>query len=148
VDVQCVRCGSNLRDQPIAGGCPECGHSVHHAMLAHVAAATGHSEPRVRFVRLASYELFRRIKSLGGDPTQHLTARDFCLKIRDYAVERAGSPDRGLGLLRDMGFTTSEDIGQIVFGLVDVGLMQACPQDRPEDFRGLFTIEELLATPN
>jgi uncharacterized repeat protein (TIGR04138 family) len=143
-DVHCVQCGLNLRDQPIRGACPECGHSVHRAVLEHVAATTGHSETRVWFVRIASYHIFRRIKSLGGDPARHLTARDFCLKIRDYAIEHAGSRDRALAFLRDMSFVNSEDIGQIVFGPVDVGLLQARPEDRLEDFRDLFTIEELL----
>jgi uncharacterized repeat protein (TIGR04138 family) len=143
-DVPCVQCRFNLRDRPIRGECPQCGHSVRRALLEHIATITGHSEAQAQFVWAASSHVFRRMQFSGPGPLKHLTARDFCLGLRDYAIEQSGNPERALILLKDMGFRSSEDIGEIVFGMVGVGLLHARPEDRPEDFVGLFTVDQLF----
>lgn len=76
----------------------------------------------------------------------HLDARELCLRIGAYAVVQAGSRENALTALKNLGIRGSEDIGKIIFGLVGVGIMKARPDDRPEDFVGLFTLEQLFAS--
>jgi hypothetical protein len=44
-----------------------------------------------------------------------------------------------------MGLTSSEQLGRVVFALVDCGLLKAEPSETPADFDGLFTPETLYA---
>ena len=144
-DIPCIHCESNLRGRKIAGSCRECGHSVRRAVLEHLSVSTGHSHAQVHFIWNACHQLFKQRRIAELAPSEHLNARELCLKIRDYAVEERGDPRRAMALLGEMGFRSSKDFGEIIFALAAVGVIQASAEDRPEDFDGLFTLEELFA---
>jgi uncharacterized repeat protein (TIGR04138 family) len=55
-------------------------------------------------------------------------------------LERFGPLARTV--LEHWGIHSTEDLGEIVFALVEAGILVAESHDRPQDFRGLFDFEE------
>ena len=81
---------------------------------------------------------------------QHLTARrhvtgmELARACRDHALEQYGL--MSLQVLRHWGIRRTEDIGRIVFALVDVGLLVTQSTDREEDFRAVFDFDDAFST--
>ena len=74
---------------------------------------------------------------------RHITAAELCEGFRELAAAQFG----GLAgtVLRQWGVRSTEDVGRIVFELVDRGELSKCDRDRPEDFAGLFDFETTFA---
>jgi uncharacterized repeat protein (TIGR04138 family) len=79
---------------------------------------------------------------LGGaeEMNRHVTGRQLCWALRDIALERWGLMARPL--LSSWGITCTEDVGRIVFALVENGWLQKQPQDSLEDFQQVFAFPE------
>lgn len=73
----------------------------------------------------------------GGDQVHHVNARQVCGAVRDYAVEQAGDAQAALVLLADLGIQRSEEIGALVYAVIEVGIFAASESDTPDDFDGL-----------
>jgi uncharacterized repeat protein (TIGR04138 family) len=71
---------------------------------------------------------------------RHLSGRELALGCRDLALERYGVLARSV--LEHWGLTNSASIGEIVFALVDVGLLSAQPTDSVADFLDVFDFHE------
>lgn len=67
---------------------------------------------------------------------RHLSGRELADACRDLALERYGVLSRLV--LEHWGVTTTADFGDIVFALVDLGLLLAQPTDSRDDFVDLF----------
>jgi uncharacterized repeat protein (TIGR04138 family) len=67
---------------------------------------------------------------------RHLTGRELALGCRDLALERYGVLARSV--LEHWGIRASGDLGEVVFTLVDVGLLHAQPNDDKADFVDVF----------
>lgn len=77
------------------------------------------------------------------DESRHVSGRDLCMGLKDYAVRRYGLLAKTV--LNQWGVTQTEDFGKIVFALVDAGLLRKTDDDSIEDFRGVFDFEEEFA---
>lgn len=64
---------------------------------------------------------------------RHITGRELLEGIRQYALEQFGPMARAV--LEHWGVTTTEDFGEIVFDLVEVGLLGKTEEDNKEDFK-------------
>ncbi|MBX7118009.1 MAG: hypothetical protein K1X31_03310 [Gemmatimonadaceae bacterium] len=71
---------------------------------------------------------------------RHLTGRELAEGCRDLALARYGVLAREV--LGHWGVTSTADLGEIVFALVDVGLLMKQPNDAKEDFLGVFDFHE------
>ena len=71
---------------------------------------------------------------------RHLSGRELALGCRDLALERYGVLARSV--LEHWGLTSSASIGEVVFALVDVGLLSAQPTDSAVDFLDVFDFHE------
>jgi uncharacterized repeat protein (TIGR04138 family) len=71
---------------------------------------------------------------------RHLSGRELALGCRDLALERYGVLARSV--LEHWGLTSSTSIGEVVFALVDVGLLSAQPTDSAADFLDVFDFHE------
>ena len=71
---------------------------------------------------------------------RHLTGRELAVGCRDLALQRYGVLARTV--LDHWGVRDSADIGEIVFALVDVGLLASQPNDSKEDFIGVFDFHQ------
>jgi uncharacterized repeat protein (TIGR04138 family) len=67
---------------------------------------------------------------------RHLTGRELAEACRDLALQRYGVLSRMV--LEHWGVTTTAHFGDIVFALVDLGLLLAQPTDTLDDFIAVF----------
>lgn len=71
---------------------------------------------------------------------RHISGRELAEGVRRLALERFGPMARTV--LEHWGVHTTEDLGEIVFALVDCGVLTKQDEDRREDFEGVFDFEE------
>jgi uncharacterized repeat protein (TIGR04138 family) len=72
----------------------------------------------------------------------HVSGRELCEGLCDLALEQFGRLARLV--LESWGLESSEDIGNVVFNMVEAGLLRKTDEDRREDFRGVLDFEEVL----
>ena len=70
---------------------------------------------------------------------RHVTAAELCEGLRALAAAEFGGLARTV--LRQWGLRGTEDVGRVVFELVERGELCKCDGDRPEDFAGLFDFD-------
>ncbi|MEM6457971.1 MAG: Minf_1886 family protein [Planctomycetota bacterium] len=73
-------------------------------------------------------------------PSRHVTGRMLCEGLRDFALEQYGL--LAATVLRRWRVTGCEDFGQIVFAMVESGMMHKTDDDSLDDFRGVFSFRE------
>jgi uncharacterized repeat protein (TIGR04138 family) len=74
-----------------------------------------------------------------GEP-RHITGRELAAGCRDLAVERWGLMARSV--LQYWGIRTTRDLGEIVFALVECGVLVKRDDDCLEDFESVFSFED------
>lgn len=114
------------------------------------AVATWMAHERITPEELASrYEIedlpldiVNAIRELGGPEkmNRHVTGQQLCEVIRDAALERWGLMARGV--LARWGVNRTEDLGEIVFALVNNGWLQKQPTDSLDDFDNIFSFDQ------
>lgn len=67
---------------------------------------------------------------------RHITGRELAESFRLLAIERYGVMAQLV--LEHWGIRTTADIGDIVFALVDLGLLMSQPNDTKEDFADVY----------
>ena len=76
----------------------------------------------------------------GLEAPRHISGRELAQGVRDLALERFGPMAKTV--LEYWGIHTTEDLGEIVFALVDCGILIKQDDDRREDFRDVYDFEE------
>ena len=73
---------------------------------------------------------------------RHLNGGELAWACRDFALEQFGllAPT----VLEHWGIRSTEDLGRIVFLLIDVGLLAQQPSDRIEDFDRVYDFAEVF----
>lgn len=71
---------------------------------------------------------------------RHLTGRELAEGCRDLALARYGVLARTV--LDHWGIRSTADFGEVVFALVDTGLLMSQPQDDKRDFLDVFDFHE------
>lgn len=77
------------------------------------------------------------------DSGRHVTGRQLCHGLRDFAVEQYGLMSRSV--LGRWGIVRCEDFGKIVFAMVEAGMMRQTDDDRFDDFVGVFDFREAFS---
>ncbi|MEX2156002.1 MAG: Minf_1886 family protein [Gemmatimonadales bacterium] len=73
---------------------------------------------------------------------RHLTGGELAWACRDFALEQFGM--LAATVLKYWGIHTTDDLGQIVFMLIEVGLLARQPTDRLEDFKRVYDFAEVF----
>jgi uncharacterized repeat protein (TIGR04138 family) len=73
---------------------------------------------------------------------RHLGGAEFAWACRDFALEQFGM--LAPAVLEYWGVTTTEDLGRIVFLLIDAGLLARQESDRLEDFDQVYDFAEVF----
>lgn len=76
-------------------------------------------------------------------PNRHVDARQLCYGVRDLAIQEYGLLARVV--LRRWNIHRSEDLGRIVFAMVEGGLMRKTAEDSIEDFDNVLNFNDALA---
>ncbi len=67
---------------------------------------------------------------------RHVTGQELSEGVKQYAMKKFGYMTRVV--LEQWGITKSDDFGEIVFNLVDSGLMGKTEKDSLDDFKDLY----------
>ena len=71
---------------------------------------------------------------------RHISGRELLEGIRDYALQQYGPLARTV--LNYWGIHTTQDFGNIVFALVEVGVLRKQEEDKLEDFKNIYDFAE------
>ena len=71
---------------------------------------------------------------------RHVTGVELTHGVRSLAIDRFGPLARTV--LEHWGVHSTDDVGEIVFALVEAGVLITQDEDRPEDFHGIFDFED------
>lgn len=72
----------------------------------------------------------------------HLGGAELAHAVRELAIERYGLLAREV--LEHWGVRRTEDVGDVVFAMVDVGLLAAQPHDSRDDFVEVYDFEAVF----
>ena len=76
---------------------------------------------------------------------RHVSGVELLEGIRDYALTQYGPMTQMV--LSEWGITRCEDFGEIVFNLVDIGLLGKTEQDSREDFKNGYDFDDAFRKP-
>jgi uncharacterized repeat protein (TIGR04138 family) len=74
------------------------------------------------------------------DAPRHVTGQELAQGVRELALERFGPMARTV--LEHWGIHATEDVGGVVFAMVEQGILIKQEGDHPEDFTDVFDFEE------
>ena len=74
------------------------------------------------------------------DERRHINGRELAIACRDLALERFGVMARLV--LEHWGLRSTADIGDVVFTLVDLGLLMSQPTDTRDEFVDVFEFDQ------
>lgn len=87
-------------------------------------------------------------KTIGRDKSgriRHVSGQELLQGIRDFGITRFGP--MVMTVLESWGITRCEDFGELVFNMVDVGLLAKTESDDRADFAGGYNFEDAFRKP-
>jgi uncharacterized repeat protein (TIGR04138 family) len=87
-------------------------------------------------------------KTIGKDPrgrVRHVTGQELLQGIRDYALEQFGP--MAITVLEEWGVRVCGDFGEIVFNMVENGLLAKTEKDSRADFQSGYDFKEAFRQP-
>jgi uncharacterized repeat protein (TIGR04138 family) len=87
-------------------------------------------------------------KNIGRDTrgrVRHVTGQELVGGLRDYALQQFGP--MALTVFEQWGVHNCQDFGEIVFNMVDFGLLAKTENDNRMDFEGGYEFEEAFRKP-
>ncbi len=97
------------------------------------------------FIREALEFTVKSLRKSGTGPQHHVTGRELSEGARDLALQMFGP--LALKVLETWGIHRTEDIGSIVFNLVDAGELGKTAEDKREDFADGYDFNKAFAAP-
>ncbi len=86
------------------------------------------------------------LKSLKrGGAHRHVSGQELLHGLRDFALKEYGPMSKAV--LNEWGIKATDDFGQIVFNLVNSGVLGKNETDSPNDFKNVFTFDEAFVKP-
>lgn len=79
------------------------------------------------------------------DEIRHVTGRDLLEGIRHYSLEQFGPMVPTV--LGEWGIRSCEDVGEVVFNMVEANLLAKTETDSREDFKGVYDFDDVFAKP-
>jgi len=107
-------------------------------VLARIRARGGQYHERAYLFVLASIESLQSHL----DVRRHVNAHELAWACRDLARQQFGL--MAATVLQHWGITRTDDIGRVVFTLVDIGLLVTQPGDQQSDFEGVYQFAEVF----
>lgn len=115
-------------------------------LIRHIVQSDGrYHEEAYHFVREG---LDYTVKEKNGDPDtprHHVRGWELAEGIRDYAIRQYGPVS--LRLLYHWGVRSCEDIGEIVYHMIDAQILGKTEEDQKRDFYGVFEFEAAFRDP-
>ena len=107
-------------------------------------------DPRYRkdayvFVREALDHTQRMIGKPKKDEIRHVNGRELLDGIREYALQQYGP--MATMVLEEWGVRHCEDFGELVFNMVESGLLAKTDRDSRDDFKNGYSFEQAFRQP-
>lgn len=87
----------------------------------------------------------KMLKKPATGPQRHVTAAELLEGIREYALKQFGPLAKTV--LNHWGIHRCEDFGEIVFNLVEAGVLGKTQEDKKEDFIGGYDFDQAFRDP-
>ena len=107
-------------------------------VMARIRARGGQYHERAYLFVLATIEFLQNRLEV----RRHVSGPELAWACRDFAQQQFGLLAQGV--LTHWGITRTEDIGRIVFTLVEVGLLVTQPGDTESDFEGVYRFADVF----
>jgi len=101
-----------------------------------------YARPAYVFVQRALH--FYREKYTTEEGMGHIRGPELLLGVRELAVDEFGPMARSV--LNSWGLDAGEDVGEIVYNLIQAGLMSKTDEDKKEDFSRVMKFDDSLDT--
>ena len=88
-------------------------------------------------------KMLKKEKSRG--PQRHVSGQELLDGLRQYALDQFGPMAKTV--FAHWGIKRCEDFGEIVFRMVDKGILGKTEQDTPEDFKSGYDFDEAFVKP-
>lgn len=75
-----------------------------------------------------------------SDEGRHVSGQQLCMGLRDFALRQYGL--LAGNVLRSWGLRETSDFGNIVFGMIEVGLFRKTDEDSREDFERVYLFDD------
>jgi hypothetical protein len=108
------------------------------------------SDPRYQrdayiFLRDALDYTTKQQKKIRGATVRHVAGPELLEGVRQYALKEFGP--MVISVFSFWGIRTCEDIGHMVFNLIDAGIFGKTEEDSLEDFKALYDFHDAFVTP-
>ncbi len=97
------------------------------------------------FVKEALEFTIKQQKKGQADPSVHVTAAELMDGFRQYALKEFGP--MVMTVLEHWRVTSSEDVGNIVFNLIEAGVFGKTESDQPRDFQAAIDFHAAFIEP-
>jgi uncharacterized repeat protein (TIGR04138 family) len=81
----------------------------------------------------------------GSEPIRHVTGQELLNGIRDYALKEFGPMVPTV--FEEWGIRQCSDFGEIVFNMVEIGLLAKTEKDSREDFKNFYSFDDAFRKP-
>jgi len=98
-----------------------------------------------QFLREALDHTHKLVGKSKKDEIRHVSGQQLLSGIRDFALQQFGP--MSLTVLEEWGIRRCEDFGEIVFNMVEAGLLKKTEQDSREDFKDGYDFQSAFCDP-
>ena len=103
------------------------------------------SSDAYHFVQEGLNYTLKSLKRGGQHAHRHVSGQELLYGLREFALKEYGPMSKAV--LNEWGIKTTDDIGQIVFNLVNAGVLGKNETDSPNDFKNVFTFDDAFVKP-
>src|SRR5450755_4808576 len=104
-----------------------------------------YSADAYHFVQEGLNHTLKSLKRGGQHAHRHVSGQELLHGLREFALKEYGPMSKAV--LNEWGIKTTDDIGQIVFNLVNSGVLGKNDTDSPGDFKNVFTFDDAFVKP-
>ena len=97
------------------------------------------------FVQEGLNHTLKSLKRGGQHTHRHVSGQELLHGLREFALKEYGPMSKAV--LNEWGIKTTDDIGQIVFNLVNASVLGKNDTDSPNDFKNVFTFDDAFVKP-
>ncbi len=97
------------------------------------------------FLREALDFTQKKVSKENKDTVRHVTGQELLEGIREFALTQFGPMT--VTVFEEWGVRRGEDFGEIVFNLVENGLLSKTEQDSRDDFKGVYNFDQAFRQP-
>ena len=104
-----------------------------------------YSSDAYHFVQEGLNHTLKSLKRGGQHAHRHVSGQELLHGLREFALKEYGPMSKAV--LNEWGIKTTDDIGQIVFNLVNASVLGKNDTDSPNDFKNVFTFDDAFVKP-